>query len=128
MDVPDHLSYTQDHEWVQFDADGRTAKMGITDFAQKALGDVVFVQAPQVGTRAQLGMTFGEVESSKSVSDIYAPVTGVVLAVNEDLADSPQRLNEDPYTKGWICVIELTADATTDHLLSSTDYKALVEG
>ncbi len=127
MNVPDNLFYTKDHEWVQLDSEARTLRMGITDFAQDALGDVVFVQAPAVGTHTQVGMTFAEVESSKSVSDIYAPATGVITEINEDLAESPQRVNEDPYGKGWICAIELTPDATTDHLLDAAAYKELVQ-
>lgn len=127
MNVPDDLLYTKDHEWVQLDAERRTIKMGITDFAQDALGDVVFVQTPAAGTQVQAGMSFAEVESSKSVSDIYAAVSGTVTQVNEDLSESPQRINEDPYGKGWICVIELSQDASTDHLLPAAAYKELVE-
>ncbi|MEO6120977.1 MAG: glycine cleavage system protein GcvH, partial [Acidimicrobiales bacterium] len=104
MNVPDHLRYTADHEWV-LEEEGRV-RVGITHFAQDALGDVVFVQLPQVGAAVEAGGTFGEVESTKSVSDVYAPVSGEVVAVNTALVDAPQRLNEDPYGEGWIAVIE----------------------
>jgi glycine cleavage system H protein len=127
MQAPDNLQYTRDHEWVLLDPDSRVATVGVTDFAQDALGDVVFVQCSEVGTNIQAGMTIGEVESSKSVSDIYAPVTGTVVEVNPELGESPQRLNQDPYGTGWICKVELSSDASTDHLLNSADYRGLVE-
>ena len=105
MNVPDDLRYSTDHEWVRVE-DGRV-RIGITDYAQDALGDVVFVQVPD-GRRRGRGRrrAFSEVESTKSVSDIYAPVTGTVVEVNAELADAPERVNEDPYGEGWICVIE----------------------
>src|SRR5688572_33503856 len=105
-EVPEDLRYTSDHEWVRQE-DGRV-RIGITDYAQDALGDVVFVQLPEPGSKVESGATFSEVESTKSVSDIYAPVAGTVVEVNDELGDSPQRLNEDPYGEGWICVIEPT--------------------
>ena len=94
-------------------------KMGITDYAQDALGDIVFVQLPAVGTKVQMGLSFSEVESTKSVSDVYAPVTGVIVEVNTDLDESPQKMNGDPYGSGWLCVIEPVADATYDHFLDA---------
>lgn len=124
MNVPNELRYTRDHEWADL-ADGRV-RMGITDYAQDALGDVVFVQVPTVGTPVQAGMSFSEVESTKSVSDIYAPVSGVIVEVNDQLGDSPQKLNEDPYGSGWICVIDPAEDATYDHFLDAAAYQALV--
>jgi glycine cleavage system H protein len=125
MELPSGLRYTKDHEWVEADSSGRL-KMGITDYAQDALGDIVFVQLPEVGTKVQVGVTFSEVESTKSVSDIYGPITGVVVEVNTALAESPQAINEKPYSDGWICVIEPTADATEDHLIDAKAYEELV--
>ena len=103
MNVPDGLRYTSDHEWARLE-DGKV-RVGITDYAQDALGDVVFVQLPEQGATVEGSAVFSEVESTKSVSDIYAPVAGVVVEVNTELADAPQRVNEDPYGEGWICVI-----------------------
>lgn len=101
--------------------------MGITDFAQSALGDVVFVQLPAAGARVERGDPIGEVESTKSVSEIYAPVAGTVVEVNSGLADAPEQLNADPYGGGWICVIEPAADAEMDALLPAQSYRALVD-
>ncbi len=106
MNVPEQLRYSSDHEWVS--RDGDVVRVGITDYAQDALGDVVFVQVPTVGPTVAAGDSFGEVESTKSVSDVYAPVTGTVVEVNEALADAPQSLNEDPYGDGWICTIRMS--------------------
>lgn len=96
--VPEDLRYTTDHEWARLE--GGRIRIGITDYAQEALGDVVFVQLPDPGSRVEAGASFGEVESTKSVSDVYAPVTGTVVEINGELADAPQRLNEDPYGAG----------------------------
>ena len=100
-DIPADLHYTAEHEWVRRSGDD-TVRVGITDFAQSALGDVVFVQLPDVGSAVTAGESFGEVESTKSVSDLYAPVSGKVLAVNSDLDGSPQLVNSDPYGAGWL--------------------------
>jgi glycine cleavage system H protein len=102
--------------------------MGITDYAQDALGDVVFVQLPAVGTEVEAGASFSEVESTKSVSDIYAPVGGVVVEINDDLVDAPERLNEDPYGDGWLCVLEPKDPAELDGLLDAEGYRRLVDG
>jgi glycine cleavage system H protein len=126
MHVPDDLRYSTDHEWARLE-DGRV-RIGITDYAQDTLGDVVFVQVPEVGTKVEAGATFGEVESTKSVSDVYAPVAGTVVEVNADLADAPNRLNEDPYGEGWICVIEPDDPGALDALLDADAYRALIEG
>ena len=126
MNVPDDLRYTAEHEWARLD--GNQLRIGITDYAQDALGDVVFVQLPEPGTTVEAGATFSEVESTKSVSDIYAPVAGTVVEVNNDLTDAPQRLNEDPYGDGWICVIEVTDPAVYGNLLDAEAYRALIEG
>jgi glycine cleavage system H protein len=126
MQIPDDLRYSSDHEWVRVEA-GR-ATIGITDYAQDALGDVVFVDLPEVGASSAAGASISEVESTKSVSDIYAPVSGTVVEVNGDLAEGPERLNEDPYGEGWICVIELSDPGEVDGLLDAAAYRALVEG
>ena len=126
MNVPEQLRYSTDHEWLS--RDGARARVGITDYAQDALGDVVFVQLPNVGDSVSAGDTFGEVESTKSVSDIYAPVSGTVIAVNDALSDSPQLLNEDPYGEGWICEIEIADESQFGDLLDAAAYVELVEG
>lgn len=124
MQVPDGLSYTNQHEWVKITGD--VARIGITDYAQDALGDVVFVGVPHVGTKVMADQSFTEVESTKSVSDIYAPVSGVISAVNSSLADQPELLNKDPYGAGWIC--EITVDGTLPTLLDAAAYRQLVGG
>src|SRR6185437_4647150 len=104
MNVPDDLRYSTDHEWAQLS--GSRVRVGITDYAQDALGDVVFVELPTVGSRVAAGDALGEVESTKSVSEVYAPIGGTVVEVNGELAGSPERMNSDPYGAGWICEIE----------------------
>jgi glycine cleavage system H protein len=124
MNVPPELRYSKDHEWAR-DEDGKV-RVGITDYAQDALGDVVFVELPNVGDRVSLGGTFGEVESTKSVSELYAPVAGTIVEVNGDLADAPERLNDDPYGDGWICVIEPDDIAQLATLLDAEAYRGLI--
>ncbi|MDP9463137.1 MAG: glycine cleavage system protein GcvH [Actinomycetota bacterium] len=126
MTVPAHLLYSSDHEWVA--VDGTRARIGITDYAQEALGDVVYVQVPTVGATVSAGDSFSEVESTKSVSDIYAPVSGTVVAVNSDLDSGPDALNADPYGAGWICEIEMSNPADVDALLDAVGYQALIDG
>ena len=126
MNVPEQFRYSSDHEWIS--AEGSKVRVGITDYAQDALGDVVFVQAPAVGDSVKAGESVGEVESTKSVSDIYAPVAGTVVAVNDTLADSPQLLNEDPYGKGWICEIQVADESELASLLDAAAYRSLIEG
>lgn len=126
MKVPQHLRYSSDHEWVA--VEGNRARVGITDYAQDALGDVVFVQLPAVGAQVTAGESFGEVESTKSVSDIYAPVTGTVVAVNQAAADSPEVLNTDPYGDGWLCEIEMADPNQAGTLLDPAAYNALIDG
>ena len=128
MHVPDDLRYSKDHEWASVEAGAGRVRIGITDYAQDALGDVVFVQVPAVGTAVTAGESLGEVESTKSVSDIYAPLTGTVVEVNEALADHPESLNGDPYGAGWLCVIEVADVAEVDELLDAPAYRALIEG
>ena len=124
MNVPEDRRYSQDHEWAR-EEDG-LVRIGITDYAQDALGDVVFVQLPEVGASVAVGESLGEVESTKSVSDIYAPVTGRVVEVNLELNDAPDRLNHDPYGEGWICVIEVSDSASFESLLGPEAYEQLI--
>jgi glycine cleavage system H protein len=124
MNVPGELRYTSDHEWARSE-DGNV-RVGITDFAQDALGPVVFVQLPEVGAVLEPRATLGEVESTKSVSEVYAPVGGVVAEVNAELADKPELLNEDPYGAGWLCVITPADPAEVDELLDATAYEGIL--
>jgi glycine cleavage system H protein len=124
MNVPADLRYSSDHEWVQVTADG--VRVGITDYAQDALGDVVFVEVPTVGAEVEAHAKVSEVESTKSVSDIYAPVSGTVVAVNSALADAPEQLNTDPYGDGWICVIQPRDPAELESLLDAQGYTELI--
>jgi glycine cleavage system H protein len=126
MDIPPELRYSSDHEWVRVEQ-GRV-RVGITDYAQDALGDVVFVDLPEVGITVEQGGTCSEVESTKSVSEIYAPVSGTIVEVNGELADNPQRLNEDPYGEGWIFIVEPSDAAQVEGLLDAEGYRALIEG
>ena len=121
--IPEDLLYTADHEWVR--VEGRTARVGITDFAQSALGDVVFVQPPGVGDALAAGVACGEIESTKSVSDIYAPITGTVTARNEALDSSPELVNSSPYGDGWLIEVALADGATLDALLTPSAYTEL---
>ena len=124
--MPDDLRYSSDHEWVR--AEGTTLRVGITDYAQDALGDVVYVEIPEVGAVVAAGDKVSEVESTKSVSDIYAPVSGTVVEANDELSSAPERLNEDPYGEGWICVIEPSEPAGADGLLDAAAYRDLIAG
>lgn len=126
MQVPEHLRYSSDHEWIA--VSGTRARIGITDYAQDALGDVVYVQVPALGSSVTAGDSFGEVESTKSVSDVYAPVTGTVVAVNDSLGDSPETLNSDPYGAGWLCEIEVADESELAGLLDAAAYQALIDG
>jgi glycine cleavage system H protein len=123
--VPQELSYTAEHEWARTQADG-TLQIGITDFAQEALGDVVFVSLPAVGTQVSAGQVLGEVESTKSVSEIYAPFSGEVVARNDELESRPDLLNTDAYGEGWIVTIRPAADSATPNLLDAASYEALI--
>jgi glycine cleavage system H protein len=124
MNVPDDRRYTTDHEWARLEGD--RVRIGITDYAQDALGDVVFVQLPELAETVSAGRPFSEVESTKSVSDVNAPVEGKIVEVNRDLADAPQRLNEDPYGAGWIAMIEVADASGYDGLLDAEAYRKLV--
>jgi glycine cleavage system H protein len=123
MLIPIDLRYSKDHDWAK--ANGDIIRIGITDYAQDALGDVVFVDLPKVGTAVEAHAALGEVESTKSVSEIYSPVGGTVTAVNDTLATSPEFVNSDPYGEGWICEITTTSGADFDALLDATGYEAL---
>jgi glycine cleavage system H protein len=126
VNVPPDLRYSKDHEWVRIEGD--RARVGITDHAQDALGDVVFVQVPEVGAATTAGTGVSEVESTKSVSDIYAPLSGTIVEVNAELAENPERVNEDPYGEGWIFVVALSDPTELDALLDAEAYQAFVEG
>jgi len=126
MNIPSDLRYSREHEWVRVEGD--KVRIGITDFAQDNLGDVVFVQIPELGEAVAAGDKFSEVESTKSVSDIYAPVAGTVSEVNPLLETQPEVLNSDPYGDGWICVIDLSDAAEVDGLLDGAGYQAFIDG
>ena len=126
MTIPDRLRYSTDHEWVSVDQ--ARARIGITDYAQDALGDVGFVDVPTLGRSVAAGDSMSEVESTKSVSDIYAPVSGTIVAVNELLSSQPDAVNRDPYGDGWICEIEMSDPTEIEGLLDAAGYQALVEG
>jgi glycine cleavage system H protein len=125
MNFPDDVRYTREHEWVRVDGD--LARIGITDFAQDALGDVVFVQLPQVGATVTAMEACCEVESTKSVSDVYSPVSGTIEEINGELGDAPQRLNEDPYGAGWIFAVRVSDPGQLDGLLDAAGYRQFVE-
>lgn len=125
MLVPDELQYSADHEWVRLA--GTVARVGVTDYAQDALGDVVFVQLPELGKSVGSGDSCSEVESTKSVSDIFAPVTGRVVGANQALADHPELINTDPYGEGWIFEVEVTQAAAVESLMDAASYRALTE-
>src|SRR2546421_9715147 len=124
MDIPPDLRYSREHEWVRLN--GSVARIGITDFAQDSLGDVVFVQLPDVGLDAVAGASVSEIESTKSVSDVYVPLTGVVTAVNAALADQPELVNQDPYGTGWMFELEMSDVSEVDALLDADAYRALI--
>lgn len=124
MNTPDDLRYSSDHEWTRVES-GRI-RVGITDFAQDNLGDVVYVQLPEVGATVAAGDSISEVESTKSVSDIYAPVAGTIVEVNAELEGQPELLNRDPYGEGWIFVVEPADTAEVDGLLDASGYRALI--
>lgn len=126
MNTPDDLRYSSDHEWIR--RDGDVVTIGITDYAQDALGDVVFVEQAEVGQQVAASDTFTEVESTKSVSDIYAPVSGTITEINTTLEEQPELLNTDPYGEGWICRIEMSDPTQFDALLDATAYRQLTEG
>jgi glycine cleavage system H protein len=123
-DVPDELSYTAEHEWVRA-GEGNTVRVGVTDYAQQALGDVVYVSLPEVGAEVSAGTAIGEIESTKSVSDLYAPLSGTVVARNDELDSSPELINSDPYGAGWIVEIDVGDAADRSSLLDAAAYSSL---
>ena len=125
MNIPEDLRYSDQHEWVRLA--GNVARIGITDFAQDSLGDIVFVQLPDVGLDVVAGSSISELESTKSVSEVYVPVTGVVQAVNEALADQPELVNQDPYGAGWMFEVECSDPAEVGTLLDAAGYRKLIE-
>ena len=125
MDIPDDLKYTRDHEWAR--SKGGRVVVGITDFAQDQLGDVVYVELPAVGDEVKKGESFGVVESTKAVSDLFAPVSGKVVEVNDPLVETPETVNEDPYEEGWLIAIEPSDPAELAALLDAKAYKAFVD-
>ena len=126
--IPEQLRYTAEHEWVTVSAeDGGTHKVGITDFAQDALGDIVYVQLPDVGAEVKAGESLGEIESTKSVSELYAPISGTVVARNEALGDAPDLVNTDPYGEGWLVEIRPSDASSAGALLDAAAYRELTE-
>lgn len=125
MEFPEDLKYTEQHEWLRME--GNRARVGITDYAQDALGDVVYVDIPEVGTEVKAGEPFGEVESTKSVSDVFAPVSGTVSERNGTLVEAPELVNEDPYGNGWMIVIDLSDPSEVEGLLDAASYRSFTE-
>jgi len=126
MNIPDDLRYSREHEWVR--VTGNVARVGITDFAQDSLGDVVFVQLPDVGLDVVAGASISEIESTKSVSDVYVPVSGVVAGVNEALVEQPELVNQDPYGAGWMFDVDLADTGEIDGLMDASAYRELTAG
>lgn len=124
MNLPEELKYSEEHEWVR--VEGNKAYIGITDFAQSELGDIVFVELPEADDEVEQGSTFGSVESVKTVSELYSPVSGKILEVNEELEDSPELVNESPYDKGWMLVVEMSDSSELDKLMSAKEYEQMV--
>ncbi|MCU5747085.1 glycine cleavage system protein GcvH [Staphylococcus sp. SQ8-PEA] len=124
MAVPSELKYSKDHEWVK--VEDTTVVVGITEYAQNELGDIVFVELPEVDDEIEIGDTFGSVESVKTVSELYAPVSGKVVEINEELEDSPEFVNESPYDKAWMVKVELNDESQLDDLLSADQYSEMI--
>src|SRR3954447_19397196 len=125
MSTPKELRYSEEHEWVKVEGDKR--RIGITDFAQHELGDIVFVELPEVGDELKADEPFGSVESVKTVSELYAPISGKIVAVNEDLSDDPQFVNESPYEKAWMVLIEPTNVSEVDKLMTAEQYEEMIK-
>ena len=124
MSIPKELRYSEDHEWIK--VEGNKVRVGITEFAQSELGDIVFMELPEVGDEITLGESFGSVESVKTVSELNAPISGKIVEINEELGDEPQFVNESPYEKGWMIVVELSDESQIDNLLSAEKYEAMI--
>ena len=124
--LPEDLLYSEEHEWIK--KEGDKVRIGITDFAQSELGDIVFVELPEEGDDMTAGESFGSVESVKTVSELYAPISGTVVEANEDLDDTPEAVNESPYENAWMVVVELSDESELDKLMTAEQYKAFIEG
>jgi glycine cleavage system H protein len=127
LEFPEDVRYTKEHEWIRPEGDGK-ARIGITDHAQDALGDVVYIDLPEVGSTVEANQSFGEVESTKSVSDVFSPVSGKVLERNQELTDRPELVNEQPYGDGWLIVVEMQDATQVDGLMDAVAYRGFVEG
>ncbi|WP_101843160.1 glycine cleavage system protein GcvH [Halobacillus sp. Marseille-P3879] len=125
MSLPNELLYSEEHEWVK--KEGEKVRVGITDFAQSELGDIVFVELPEEGDEVEADEPFGSVESVKTVSELYAPVSGKVVEINEELEDSPEFVNESPYEKAWMIVVEPSDSSELDELMSADEYKEMID-
>ena len=124
MNIPEKLLYTKEHEWVKKE-DGQVT-IGITDFAQSQLGDIIFLELPEVGQKIVSGEPFGEIEAVKTVSELYAPINGTIIEINEDLEDNPDNINQDCYGSGWIIKVELDGALDKDNLLNHKDYGSMI--
>lgn len=125
MNFPNELNYTNEHEWTRIEGD--IATVGITDYAQSELGDIVYVELPEVGTQVNLGDSFGTIEAVKAVSDLYAPLTGEVVEINQSLNDAPEKINQDPYNDGWMIKIKIADPSEKEELLDAKQYENLIK-
>ncbi len=126
MQIPEDLRYAENHEWVRLEAEG-SVRVGITDYAQDALGDIVYVDLPEAGGSVMAGASFAEIESTKSVAEVYAPITGTIVAANEALLDAPELVNTDPFGEGWFVVIMPADTLALDHLMDAAAYAAFTK-
>jgi len=125
MEIPKDLKYTNEHEWARIEGD--VATVGITDYAQESLGDVVYIETPEIGTKVKKGEELGSIESVKAVSDVFSPISGEIVEVNEELADHPEYINQSPYDKGWIVKIKISNPEEADELMDNTKYEKFVK-
>lgn len=125
MDLPSDIKYTKEHEWTKIE--GNVATIGVTDFAQSELGDIAWIEMPEIGAETKKGDPFGTIEAVKTVEDLFAPLSGKIVEINEGLLDSPEWVNDDPYGKGWIAKIEFSDEAELADLLSADDYSGMIE-
>ena len=126
MEVPEDLRYTQEHEWARLDSKGKVITIGITDFAQNKLGDIVYVELPEEGDEIQKSEPFGSIESVKAVSDLFAPISGTVVEINDTLLDSPEVVNDDPYNEAWMIKVKVDNSNELEDLLTAEEYKELI--
>ncbi len=123
---PKDFYYTKDHEWIQVKGD--TGTVGVTDFAQSHLGDIVYVELPKIGTKVKFHQTLGVIESVKAVADIYSPISGEIIEVNEELSNTPELINQDPHGKGWIAKIKIADETELQNLMTASEYEKFIEG